>query len=84
MRLVCQLDFSTLYTTLPHNLIKEKLIDLIEKKKKKQIQREGSLYLACNDRNVFFTSEEHKRYTLWSCKRCVKPSPFMWTIEDLT
>ena len=23
-------DFSTLYTTLPHNLIKDKLIDLIE------------------------------------------------------
>ena len=23
-------DFSTLYTTLPHNLIKEKLTDLIE------------------------------------------------------
>ena len=25
-------DFSTLYTTLPHNLIKEKLKELIEKK----------------------------------------------------
>ena len=24
-------DFSTLYTTLPHNLIKEKLLDLIER-----------------------------------------------------
>ena len=24
-------DFSTLYTTLPHNLIKDKLFDLIEK-----------------------------------------------------
>ena len=24
-------DFSTLYTTLPHNLIKDKLIDLIDK-----------------------------------------------------
>ena len=24
-------DFSTLYTTLPHNLIKDKLIDLIER-----------------------------------------------------
>ena len=23
-------DFSTLYTTLPHNLIKDKLIDLVE------------------------------------------------------
>ena len=58
-------DFSTLYTTLPHNLIKEKLIDLIER----TFQREGSLYLACNDRNAFFTSEEHKRYTLGSCQK---------------
>ena len=47
-------DFSTLYTTLPHNLIKDKLIDLIER----TFQREGSLYLACNDRNAFFTSEK--------------------------
>ena len=48
-------DFFTLYTALPHNLIKEKLIDLIEI----TFQREGSLFLACNDRNPFFTSEEH-------------------------
>ena len=37
-------DFSTLYTTLPH-----KFIDLIER----TFQREGSPYLACNDRNAF-------------------------------
>ena len=43
-------DFSTLYTTLPHILIKDKLIDLIER----TFQREGSPYLACNDRNAFF------------------------------
>ena len=49
-------DFSTLYTTLPHNLIKDKLIDLIER----TFQREGSPYLACNDRNAFFTSENPK------------------------
>ena len=47
-------DFSTLYTTLPHNLIKDKLIDLIEN----TFQREGSPYLACSDRNAFFTSEK--------------------------
>ena len=47
-------DFSTLYTSLPHNLIKYKLIDLIER----TFQREGSPYLACNDRNEFFTSEK--------------------------
>ena len=36
-------DFSTLYTTLPHNLIKEKLINLIEW----TFKREGSPYIAC-------------------------------------
>ena len=50
-------DFSTRYTTLPHNLIKDKLIDLIER----TFQREGSPYLACNDRNAFFTSEKPKK-----------------------
>ena len=48
--------FSILYTTLPHNLIKDKLIDLIER----TFTREGSTYLACNDRNAFFTSEKPK------------------------
>ena len=58
-------DFSTLYTTLPHNLIKEKLSELIEQ----TFNREGSLYLASNDKNDFFTSEQPKRYKLWSCQK---------------
>ena len=49
-------DFPTLYTTLPHNLIKDKLIDLIER----TFQREGSSYLACNDRNAFLLRENLK------------------------
>ena len=28
-----------------------------------------SLYLACNDNNAFFTSEQPKRYKLWSCQK---------------
>ena len=44
------LSVSTLYTTLPHNLIKENL-DLIERTFNK---KEGKLYLACNDRKAFF------------------------------
>ena len=38
-------DFCTLYTTLPHNLIKNRLVDLIEN----TFRREGVLYLACNE-----------------------------------
>ena len=43
-------DFSTLYTILPHNLIKEKITELIEQ----TFNREGSLYVACNDKNACF------------------------------
>ena len=57
-------DFSTLYTTFPNNLIKEKLINLIEW----TFKREGSPYIACNERQAFFTSEDTKRYKLWSCQ----------------
>ena len=53
-------DFSTLYTTLPHNLIKDKLVDLIER----NFQREGSHYIACNDKNAFFTSDAASNYNL--------------------
>ena len=57
-------DFFTLFTTLPHNLIKEKLINLIEW----TFKREGSPYITCNERQAFFTSEDTKRYKLWSCQ----------------
>ena len=49
-------DLSTLYTTLPYNLIKHKLIDLIER----TFQREGSPYLAYNDRNAFLLQKNLK------------------------
>ena len=42
-------DLSTLYTTLPPNLIKEKLTELIEQ----SFNRTDSLYLACNENCVF-------------------------------
>ena len=32
-------------------------------------QREGSLYIACNNRNAFFTSDAVRNYTLWSCQK---------------
>ena len=57
-------DFSTLYTTLPNNLKKEKLINLIEW----TFNRESSYYLACDKRQAFLTSEDTKRHKLWSCQ----------------
>ena len=58
-------DFSTLNITLPHDLIKDKLIDLIER----TFNREGSPYLACNDQNAFFTSEKTTKYHACSCQK---------------
>ena len=69
-------DFSTLYTTLPHNLIKEKLAELIEQ----TFNREGSLYLASNDKNAFFTSEQPKRYNCGHVRKCVMHSIIFRTI----
>ena len=66
-------DFSTLYTTLPHNLSKDKLIDLIER----TFQREGSPYLACSDRNAFFTSEKPKKNHAWSCQNVCDALTFL-------
>ena len=60
VRPVCQLtlyDFSTLSTNLPHNLIIEKLINLIEW----TFKREDSPYIACNERQAFFTSGDKKK-----------------------
>ena len=66
-------DFSTLYTTLPHNFITDKLVDLIER----TFQREGSLYIACNDRNAFFTSDAVRNYNLWSCQKVCEAVIFL-------
>ena len=68
-------DFSSLYTTLPHNLIKEKLFDLIERTFYKI---EGKLYLACNDKKAFFTSVDNYRgYHLWFCQNVCDALSFL-------
>ena len=57
-------NFSILYTSLPHNLIKDNLLIFLKEPSRGML----SLYLACNDRNVFFSSEKKpKKYHAWSC-----------------
>ena len=58
-------DFSTLYTTLPHHLIKDKLIDLVHR----TFIRENTQYLACNEECAFFTSDVYNNHNLWSCQK---------------
>ena len=67
-------DFSTLYTTLPHNLIKDKLIDLFIR----TFNREGSFYLACNDR-IFFTPENLRNIVHGLVKMYVMRWTICWT-----
>ena len=58
-------DFSTLCTTLPHYLIKDKRIDLINR----TFVRENTQYLACNEECAFFTSDAYNNHKLWSCQK---------------
>ena len=68
MRPVCLPKiFSTLYTTLPHYLIQDKCIDLIER----IFQREGFSYIACNDRNAFFTLEKTEKISSMVVSKCM-------------
>ena len=61
-------DFSTLYTTLPHNLIKEKLLDLIEWTFKRALKTMVHFIWHVMTERLFFTSSDQSRYTLWSCQ----------------
>ena len=49
---------------MPHSLINVKLINLIEW----TFKREDSPYIACNERQAFFTSGDTKRFKLESCQ----------------
>ena len=60
MSQVSTYDFSTLYTTLPHALIKSKLVSLIEK----TFAREKCLYLALNTKTAFFTNQILDNYII--------------------
>ena len=48
-------------------------MDLIER----IFQWEGSLYIACNDRNAFFTSDAVRNYNLWSCQKVCEALTFL-------
>ena len=50
-----------------------RVVDLIER----TFQRESSLYIACNDRNAFFTSDAVRKYNLWSCQKVCEALTFL-------
>ena len=68
-------DFTTLYTTLLHNLFEEKLTKLIEQ----TFNREGSLYLACNDKNAFLLLNNLNDINCGHIRKCVMRPTIFWT-----
>ena len=71
-------DFSTLYTTLPHNLIKEKLLDLIERTFYK---RKVSYTLLVTIRKRFSLRQTIiEDITFGLVRMYVTPYHFSWTI----
>ena len=54
-------DFSSHYTMLPHDLIRNQFVDLIEN----TFRHEEVLYLACNEERAFFASKEHTKNIIY-------------------
>ena len=70
-------EFSTLYTTLPHNLIKEELIELVEH----TFNREGSFYLFCNEKHTFSLLNNLKDIICDHVCKFLTLSIIFWTIN---
>ena len=49
------------------------LLDLIER----IFQREGSPYIACNDRHAYFTYDAVRNCNLWSCQKVCEVLTFL-------
>ena len=64
--------FSTLYTTLPHNLKINLLIILKEPSKEKALITLHEL-----TENAFYTSEQPKKYRVWSCQNVCDALTFL-------
>ena len=60
---VSSFDFSTLYPSLPHDLIKEKVVSLV----KWCFKRESKTYLCTSDKAGFFSNKTYDSYKCWTC-----------------
>ena len=78
MRPVClhMFFFSTLHITLPHNLFKDTLIELIDR----IFQRKGSHYIACNKRSACSPPMQKEIIIYGLVRKSVELSAFSKTI----
>jgi hypothetical protein len=61
-------DFSTLYTTLPHGLIKTKLFNLISRTFGREISKNNNKVICCNTKKAFFSYDKNDNYINWTCE----------------
>jgi len=59
-------DFSTLYTSLPLHLVKNKLIGLV----KKPFAREKPTFIVVSRNKAFFSNSNYNNCLYWSCDVC--------------
>ena len=70
---VSSFDFSTLYTSLPHDLIKAKVLSLV----KWCFNRESKTYLCTSVKAEFFSNKKHDTYTCWTCTELCEAFTFL-------
>ena len=70
---VSSFDFSTLYTSLPHDLIKAKVLSLL----KWCFDRESKTYLCTSAKAGFFSNKKYDSYACWTCTELCEAFTFL-------
>ena len=70
---VSSFDFSTLYTSLPHDLIKAKVLSLVNW----CFNRESKTYLCTSVKAGFFSNKKYDSYKFWSCAELCEAFTFL-------
>ena len=70
---VSSFDFSTLYTSLPHDLIKAKILSLV----KWCFNKESKTYLCTSDKAGFFSNKKYDPYACWTCTELCEVVTFL-------
>ena len=70
---VSSFDFSTLYTSLPHDLIKAKVLSLVEW----CFDRESKTYLCTSAKAGFFSNKKYDSYACWTCTELCEAFTFL-------
>ena len=70
---VSSFDFSTLYTSLPYDLIKAKVLSFV----KWCFDRESKTYLCTSAKAGFFSNKKYDWHACWTCTELCEPFTFL-------